>query len=108
MFLSRTCLAISRAADKFVKYTVCSRLSSPVNLPVFTSITVSASHFSIIRFPPFSRGTFGEVTERICSLMPSSSNISLPVSCKITGISAAVGISASNSRNIFLSSGVPA
>ena len=48
----RSCLAISSAASMLLWNTVASRFDVPTFLPVFTSITVSASVCSMISEPP--------------------------------------------------------
>lgn len=53
IFLRRSCLHISAAASRFILRKVSSRFFLfPSNFPVFTSITVSASVGSIIRYAP--------------------------------------------------------
>ena len=49
---SRSCRAISTAASRLFLNTVSSRLDRPTFLPVFTSMTVSASVCSMISEPP--------------------------------------------------------
>ena len=50
---SRTCRAISTAASQLSWNTVSCRSCEPTNLPVLTSMTVSASVWSTYRYPPF-------------------------------------------------------
>jgi hypothetical protein len=49
---SRSWRAIVWAASKLVRKIVSSKLRAPTNPPVFTSTVVSASVWSITRYPP--------------------------------------------------------
>ena len=52
MSRSRSCRATSSAASRLLRKTVSSRLDVPTFLPVFTSMTVSASVCSMMSEPP--------------------------------------------------------
>ncbi len=68
MSLSLSCRTISSAASRLFLVTVCSRLPPwPVNLPVFTSMTVIASVVSITSEPPLGSQTFLSSALAICS-----------------------------------------
>ena len=64
----RSCLTISSADSRLFLVTVCSRLPPwPVNFPVFTSMTVMASVWSMTSEPPLGSQTLRSSALASCS-----------------------------------------
>jgi hypothetical protein len=80
MSRSRSWRATSSAASRLLRYTVSSRFDRPTFLPVFTSITVSASVRSMMSEPPDGSQTFRSSAFSSCSCTWYRSNSGRPSS----------------------------